>query len=148
MADITLAGSVTRTALGMGDLNINDYSAYFLGSALELGEDRWERSSTGGAHMLGEVTTARTKKNITRVVPIEVLGTSHANLEANITALKQAFNQDSYQLTLTYNGTTHTYAAEAADVSYPGWITGRITGRVVLVVFSVPCRPIPVAGGF
>lgn len=148
MADLTLAGSVTRSLLGLGDLNINDYTSYFLSAQMDFGEKRYQRNAQGSPYMRGEVTVNRTEKQRIRNIGVEVLGTSHANLESNLQALLDAFDQDSYNLTLTINGTTRTYVCEAADYSLPGWVSGRIVGRVVLVQFSVPTRPIPVAGSF
>jgi hypothetical protein len=149
VSDLTLAGSVTRTALAMGDLNLNDYTSYYLSAQLMGGEERWTRNIDGSAYMDGEVTTNRHRGNITERVGVEVIGSSQSVLDANIAALKQAFFQDSFQMTLTINSSTHTYQCEAADMdSQMVWSSGRQVGRVVLCLFSVPRRPIPLVGSY
>jgi hypothetical protein len=149
MSDLTLAGSVTRTPLALADLNLNDWVNYYLSEELMGGEERWVRNTQGSAYMEGEVTVNRHRGNITEKVGVEVLGTSQAVLDANIATLKDAFYQDSFQMTLTINGSTHTYQCEAADLDNTMvWNKARHVGRIVLCVFSVPRRPIPIAGGY
>jgi hypothetical protein len=149
MSDLTLAGSVTRAALALADLNLNDYVSYYLSSELMGGQERWVRNTDGSAYMDGEVTINRHRGNITERVGVEVMGSSQSVLDANILTLKQAFYQDSFQMTLTINSSTHTYQCEAADMDTSQiWVPGRQVGRIVLCVFDVPRRPIPIAGGY
>lgn len=149
MSDLTLAGSVTRTSLAMADLNLNDFVNYYLSSQLMGGEERWTRNIDSSAYMDGELTLNRHRGNVTERVGVEVLGTSQAVLDANIATLKQAFYQDSFQMTLTINSSTHTYQCEAADLDTTMvWNNGRQVSRIVLCVFSVPRRPIPLVGSY
>ena len=149
MSDLTLAGSVTRTSLALGDLNLNDYVSYYLSEQLMGGQERWVRNLDSSAYMDGELTINRHRGNITERVGVEVIGTSQSVLDANIAALKQAFYQDSFQLTLTINSSTHTYQCECADMdTQMVWNKGRQVGRVVLCVFDVPRRPIPLVGSY
>jgi hypothetical protein len=149
MSDITLAGSVTRTALALADLNLNDYVAYYLSAQLMGGQERWTRNLDSSPYMDGDLTINRRRGNITERVGVEVIGSSQSVLDANIAALKTAMYQDSFQMTLTLNGSTHTYQCEAADMDTSMvWNNGRMTGRAVLCIFDVPRRPIPVAGGY
>lgn len=149
MTDITLAGSVTRTSLALADLNINDYASYYLSQQLMGGEERWTRNLDSSAYMDGDLTLNRRRGNITERVGVEVLGSSQSVLDANVVVLKAAFYQDNFQMTLTMNSSTHTYQCEAADMDTAMvWNNGRQAGRTLLCVFSVPRRPIPLAGGY
>lgn len=147
MTDITLAGLVTRTALSLSDLDINDHVNFILGVPMLGGQGRWTRNSQGGSYMDGEVTVNRRRPNIVENITVEVRGSDWTGVETNIAVLMAAFLQDSFQLKLTLNGTNHYYQCEAADWSYD-LSTGRVASNMPKFTFEVPRRPIPVAGSF
>ena len=147
MSDIVLAASVSRGLLALPDLDINDHVNFYIAAQFWGAEETWERNVAGSPYVDGTVTVNRSRRNITQPVAVECLGSTQAALEANIAALKQAFYQDTFTLTVTTNSQAHAYACECAD-STIGWTTGRIAGGIVQVVFQVPVKPIPLTGAF
>lgn len=153
MADLNLSVVLTRDWLGLGPLNINDHVSYavaqqFLGSTVS-----WNRNQLTSPYMDGSFTASRQRQSVTEQIAVEVFGRSTANgamspttLQANLAALIAAFNQDSFSLTLTLDGTTYSYEAEAADYQV-SWVGPRFMARQVQVVFSLPRQPVPLAGG-
>lgn len=147
MPDITLAALITRTSLGLGDLDINDHLNYACGVPLLGGEKRYRRNQATSAYQRGAVEISATLDDVIETVTVEVMGTSQSNLMANVTTLRDAFAQGSYQLKLTINGVQHTWACKRADEQYE-ISTGRLAARQLKWVFSVPRLPDAVAGAF
>ena len=147
MSDITLVGLITRTALSLADLDLNDHVNFILGVPFLGGQGRYTRNSQGGTYMDGEVTVNRRLPNIVENIVVEVRGGTWGEVETNVATLVAAFKQDSYQLKLTVNGTQHNYQCEAADWSYD-LSTGRVASNMPKFIFEVPRRPIPLVGSF
>jgi len=147
MTDITLVAKVTRTALGLADLDINDHLNYSCGIPMLGGEKRWKRNSISSAYQRGEVENSATLGDVIETVTVEVKGSSYANMMANVATLREAFGQGQYQLKLTIDGTQHTWACKRADEQYD-IVSGRIASRQVKWTFSVPRLPDAVAGAF
>lgn len=147
MTDITLLGYVTRTALSLPDLDINDHVNFVLGVPLLGGAGKYDRNMVGSAYMDGTVTVNRKMPNITETITVEVRGGTWAEVMANVLTVKQAFTQGDYQLHITINGNYHAWQCEAADWSYD-LQQGRIASLMPKFTFEVPRRPIPVAGQF
>lgn len=144
MADITLAASVSRPNLGLGDLSINDYLNYRVVSLMG-GQVVWTRNAVVSAYMDGDVTVNRRRANIDEPVVIDVLGATQAAMQANVDALVQAFCQDSFIMTLTVGGQTHGYYCESADYQML-WEGPKFIAQQIQIHFNVPRRPVPQLG--
>lgn len=156
MPDFTLSALVTRTQLGLSDLQINDNLNYRISGADQFmqGTVIWERDSTKSPYVEGEFTTNRRRSNVQERLGVEVFkgdsagisGQGKFALEANIQQLIQAFTQDAFVINATANsGTTWQqewhWACEAAD--YAVTITGpRLASQQALVVFTVIRNPV------
>lgn len=143
--DLTLSVSVTRTALALADLQINDHLDYYIGPQFFGGSQAWQRNQVGSPFIDGQVTTYRTKQMVTEQVQIECLGGDAVELEANITAVYDAFMQDSFNVSIVYNGVTLTYQCESADVTKL-WTGPRLIANQGQLNFSVPRQPNPIVG--
>lgn len=146
MPDITLAASVTRTQLGLGDLNINDHVSFYLATQLLGAQVQWNRQQVTSPFTDGAVTTQRFRQQVTEQVGVEVLAATAAEMQTNLAELLAAFCQDSYTLTLVVDGTTYAYRCEAADYQV-AWTGPRFAARQGQVLFNVPRQPEPVSGG-
>jgi hypothetical protein len=147
MADLTVVANISRSLLALGDLNLNDYVNFTLATPILGGEEAWKRNSQGSAYMDGEVEVNASRGNITETIGVWVTGSTHANMMANVTTLKQAFNQATYELYLSINGTVHEWRCYRANSSYE-FSTGLIASRKVKWTFQVPRNPVPITGGF
>jgi hypothetical protein len=137
--------TVTRTALGLSVLNINDFTSYYCATDFLGGQVTWNRNQIGSPYVDGQVTTHRTRGNVVEKVGVEILAGSTADLKAKTDAIISAFIQDYFVLTATIDGQQWSYACEAAD--YQQAFTGpRMFARQGQVLFDVPRRPVPLVG--
>lgn len=147
MPDFTLAASITRTSLALGDLNLNDHINYAVSVPVLGGEGRWTRNLDSSAYMDGELEVNARLTNITETIGLEVYGADWAGVMANFGAALTAFKQARYNLTMTINGHTHTWRCQRADWAYE-INSGRVAANQIKVAFSVPRSPLAVAGEF
>jgi hypothetical protein len=149
MPDLGLAVTVSRTALGLADLDINDHVAYRCAAQLLGGQVTWRRNQVTSPWVDGAVTVSRAREMVTEQLGVEVFGADATELEAHVTTLIQAFQQSSFTLTVTVESLAHGYACEAADINYAQFWNGpRLVARQAQLVFSVPRQPVPTAGVF
>jgi hypothetical protein len=149
MPDLGLAVTVSRSALALTDLDINDHVAYRCAAQLLGGQVSWRRNQVSSPWIDGAVTVSRAREMVTEQLGVEVFGATATELETNVAALVQAFGQSSFTLTVTVEGLAHGYACEAADINYAQFWNGpRLVARQAQLVFSVPRQPVPTAGAF
>jgi len=96
-----LSITLSRTLLGLPDLEINDHENYYVS---ELGDQSvtWRRQQASSPWVDGTVTTQRTKENVTRSISVEVLGSLWPYTIENAKALIDAVSQDSFILTIHF----------------------------------------------
>lgn len=146
--DFTLSVLLTRSLLGLSDLEVNDHDAYYVaaGSGDQLSPVvQWEKDQATSRYVEGAVTVSRVRKQFNLNLTVEVMGDTQSDITANIAALLQAATQDHYTLKITVNSVPTYYAAEAADYGAPR--TGpRINARQVQIALQVPVQPVPSLG--
>lgn len=145
MVDLALSVTVTRTALALPDLQINDHIDYYIGTSFFGGTMSWTRNQVGSPFIDGMVTAYRNKQMVTEPVQVECLGDDAVELAANIATLYKAFMQDDFNVSIAFNGVTYTYQCEAADVTML-WTGPRLIANQGQVNFSVPRQPNPLVG--
>jgi len=149
MADLGIIARVSRTLLGLSDLDINDHSNYVLAGPQPVqGAVQWDRQQISAPWVDGDITISRRRTNSTESISIYAAGSDQANLDANIGTLKDAFFQDRFVLQIIVGGSNHAWDCEAADLTQVLYDTSHVVARYVTVTFSVPRMPIPLAGGF
>ena len=141
---LTVAATVTRTDLGLSTLNINDHVNYALGSQILGGTVSWERNQVNSPWVDGDITVSRRRPNVQESVQINVYGDNQTEMLANIKEITEAFSQNSYQMTVTLNGQVYRYQCESADYSVEWGV--KMHSSQCMVMFSVPRRPIALAG--
>lgn len=147
MPDLGLSVVVSRDLLGLAGLEINDHLAYYVGPQLLGGQVAWNRQQVTSPFIDGQVTTWRTRQNVTEQLGVEVLGDTPGELNANLAVLLAAFIQDSFHLAVAIGAQSFEYACEAADYQV-GWTGPRWVACQLQVVFAMPRQPVPVAGAF
>jgi hypothetical protein len=96
----------------------------------------------------GDITVARRRGNSTESISVYVAGSNMATLDANMATLKDAFFQDRFTLQIIVGGANHAWDCESADLSQVVFDTPHAVARYVTMTFSVPRKPIPLAGAF
>ena len=137
---------VSRTLLGLPALQINDHLNYKVAPQFLGGNVQWNRTKVTSPFLDGEVTTQRTRQNVSEQIAVEIFAGSAAELQANTAALLAAFSQDSFVLTVTIAGTVYAYQCEAADAQ-TAWTGPRMMAHQGQVVFGVPRQPLALTGG-
>lgn len=147
MADINLSATVSRDLLGLWPLQIGSGGRYYLGPSFLGGNVQWNRQKASSPFVDGEVTTQRSRQNVTEAISVEIRAETHEQLQAYTAELLVAFLQDQYTLTVTVDGGSYAYRCEAADYQVATWTTPRLYAKQGQVVFSVPRRPVALIGG-
>lgn len=147
MTDVAMSVTITRSSLGLLDLDINDHLNYIVAGPEFLGgQMSWERNQVSSPFVDGDFTVNRRRQNVTENVVIEIMAGSGLELQVNTRVLTQAFSQDEFYMKVEINRATSIYLCEAADyrliTSGPRYVAHQIQS-----VFSVPRRPIPTSEG-
>jgi predicted amino acid-binding ACT domain protein len=149
VSDLGVVARVSRTLLSLGDLDINDHSSYVLAGPQPVqGAVQWERKQISAPWVDGDITVARRRGNSTESISVYVAGSNMATLDANMATLKDAFFQDRFTLQIIVGGANHAWDCESADLSQVVFDTPHAVARYVTMTFSVPRKPIPLAGAF
>jgi hypothetical protein len=149
VADLSVVAKVSRTLQGSPDLNINDHANYVIaGPSIFQGQVNWQRQQSGAPWVDGEVTWERHRSNSTEPLTIYVKGSSMLDLETKIGDLHAAFFQDRYTLQITVNDVQHSWDCECADVTSVQYDTVHAHAMYVAVTYSIPRKPVPLAGTF
>lgn len=149
MADFVFDVVITRTLLGLANLDLNDHVNFYVAKDNMFGAAvQYNRNQITSPYMDGAVTVNRQKQAVQDQLTIEILPTANlALLATNIQSLIAAFTQDSYTLAVTMGSQTNTYNCEAADytVSYE---QSRFNARRASVTFQFIRQPNPASGVF
>jgi cellobiose phosphorylase len=148
VADIVLSATVSRTLLGLPDLEIGHGDRYYLSPQFLGANLQWTRQQAASPFMDGQVTTQRTRQNVTETVGVEIKADTAADLQAYTAELIQAFVQDSFVLTVTADGATFAYRCEAADYQVASWSTPRMVSKQGQVLFQMQRQPVALVGGY
>jgi hypothetical protein len=144
MATLTLSVKLTRTLLGLDDLELNDHGAYYIS---ELGDYaiQWDRKTISTPWTDGDITVQRSRRSVERRVVIEVLGTTTTQMKQRARTLIDALSQDSYNMTVNMDGDSSTYRCEAADYTI-SWDKERAHSSRTLVSAVIRQSPAMVSG--
>lgn len=145
MPDLTLSVLVSRTILGLSDLQINDHTNYFIAPGSFGGAVTWNRTQVQSPYIDGAVTVNRTRNMVNDAINVEVRGNDTAGVHTNLQALLNAFIQDNYTITVSVNGSSRQYACEAADY-HAEWTGPRWVANQIQVALTVPRFPVPISG--
>lgn len=148
MSDITASILVTRTELGLPDLDLNDGENYVFGRQIEVGAMAWRKEAVTSPFVDGRVPVHEVKDSVESRVLIYCKGSDYATLQSNIAALITAFTEQySYELSITAQGIETRWTCERADYK-TGYMTETLLARHVPVQFSFHRKPTPTVGVF
>lgn len=148
MPDLDLAVAVTRTQLGLSELNICDHLNYYIAATQFLGGTMsWTKNQITSPYTDGAFTVNRTRGQVTEPVTVEVLGETDTDLQTNLATLINAFSQDSFVLLIGIGAANYQYQCEAADVQLARWTVSGMLFKQQQVVFQVPRQPVAILGG-
>lgn len=145
MADLTVTAVVTRSSLGLPNLNINDHSKYVLTTTMLGGSVAWQRNAISSPYVDGDITVTRRRPTVVEPMEIYVYGTNGANLMWNTAEVINAFCQDAFSLTVTINGATRQYSCESSDYSIE-YNNAKFASKMCTVRLQVPRKPLPLVG--
>lgn len=148
MPDIALSVQLSRDALGLNPLEIAFGARYYLAPQFLGGAVQWNRQKISSPFVDGEITTQRSRQNVTENVGVEIRATNASDLQAYTVELIAAFLQDSYTMTVVADGATFIYQCETADYQAASWSTPRMVAFQGQLVFQVPRQPVALAGGY
>lgn len=148
--DLSVAASVTRTSLGLGDLSLSQAGVYEVVSA-GPGTKTPILNEVSGRYVSGSAVVNVTWGRGTLPLVVRVYGSTHAQLAARTAALVAAFSQKAYQVTLTLGGQTSTWKCHAATIAPAAGDTLNkfelMNGAPMQTYnLSIPRQPTPVAG--
>lgn len=147
MVDLSLNAKVTRTELGLGDLNINGSPYRIVGSTIFGGTQGWDRHTVSSPFVDGDVVVRQRRTNVTEQLGIYVSGTDTANMFTNIRDLIWAFTQIRYTLQINIGNSVNQWDCMTADYSVLV-DTPHMVAKYGVVTFNIPRRPGALAGGY
>lgn len=147
MTDLTLNAKVSRTQLGLGDLNLNDHVTYAVsGNSLWRASRRWSRVQPESIDMHGSVTTHRKLEMASDPFSVYVHGASLSALDTALGVLLDAFSQQRYVLQQQVDGADHQWSCQEADVDEVVSTNAHLASRMLEVKFTILHYPIPLVG--
>lgn len=148
MTDLPITARVTRPALGLGDLDINDHTSYVIaGPSAMSGTVMWDRKQVNAPWVDGDITVARRRQNVMENLSIYVKGSSQADMDTKIATLIAAFTQDRYGLQIIIGSANHAWDCEAADYTV-SLDTVHFHALYAQVTFAIPRKPVALSGAF
>lgn len=148
MVDIFLSVQITRTNLGLANLEINDHTNFAVAPGTFGAAKDYNRTQVESVYVDGKVTTHRKLDIVTEPVVVEVYGADTPSVYANLETLVAAMSQDTYQIQITIGAYTQTWNCEAADVRSVTFDGPRLVASQLQVVFDVIRQPVPVTGAY
>lgn len=141
----TVQFSVTRTTLGLGDLNINNRTQFIVASEILSSQVTYRRQQVRSPYVEGAITVNRVRDQVQDRIAIDVIGNTHAILQTNLTELHNAFAQDRFALTVQLDTAAYVYLCEAADYKMD-FSVPRMHAIYTQVQFSFLRSPTPIGG--
>lgn len=141
----TVGVSVSRTLLGLGNLNLMDHINYITSGAFLGAGVTYRRSQVKSPYVEGAITTNRVRDAVQDQISIDVLADTFTQFQANIQTVQDAFAQDEFLLTLTLNGIPWTWLCEASDYKFD-WTIPRIHAMYGQIQYTLIRQPVSVVG--
>ena len=115
MGGIALSATVTRSALGLLVLNINDHKDYIISTTMLGGSVTWQKQQVSSPYVDGDITITRRRPTIVEPIEIYVYGNNGTDLTNNVAKLIEAFTQDEFLMSIKINNSDRQYKCECSD---------------------------------
>ena len=145
MGDIALSATVTRSALGLSVLNINDHKDYIISTTMLGGSVTWQKQQVSSPYVDGDITITRRRPTIVEPIEIYVYGNNGTDLTNNVAKLIEAFTQDEFLMSIKINNSDRQYKCECSDYTIE-YANTKYATNMTLVKFSTPRSPIATVG--
>lgn len=151
MPEFTCDASVTRLTVPGGPLAALDLEAAGSYEVVSAGPGAmaWRRTYVESPYVDGAFLVAAAKGVSTAPLVIRVRGSSRTDLNNKVNALLRAFEQFTYQLTITIDGQAQTWDCMPADYAAQGtgeWDGDRMRDLHQDYAFQIPRQPNALAG--
>lgn len=146
MADVDLSIVVSRTLLGLGDLQIGYGDTYFVAPGSFGATVVWDRDDVGAPWTDGAVTVNRKRGMVAENLIVEVKGSTLAEVQLATDELIDAMIQDRYTLTIDADDAHYVYDCRSADYAI-AWKPERLNSAQGQVTFSMPRSPVLLSSG-
>lgn len=146
---ISVTGYVTRDMLGLSTLSLSVPGQREIVS-LTTGGVTWRRTTAQGKYQRGRALLQAQQDTVTDVLVLRLYATSATALENDLTLLRRAFSQFTYDVATVIDGVTRIVTCEPADMAIIGDDTRQKTLAYHVmreVQFSIPRDPQLVSGG-
>lgn len=149
----TLVGVVSRPVGMGGDLTISGGSRDNPGSdvvSFGPGDLTWRLNEQKSPFISGSMLVSAVKDTKTVLLGVRTWGSTVPDLMNRLAVLCRAFEQFSYTLTMTIDGSVLSYLCQPAN--YSSGNNGELDKyelgqKTQLTTFSIPTNPIPILGG-
>jgi hypothetical protein len=141
----TFSASVTRSDLGLLDLDINDLVNYRVSSEIMGSMVTFDRKIVSSPYVNGDVTVHRRRGNVNEKFSVLVYGDEQNDLQINVSELINAFTQNSFNLSFGLDSTIWSYKCEASDYQLE-WNNAYFASGQLRVTFNLNRNPIPLVG--
>lgn len=150
---IDLTASVTRTELGMPDLDLRSDVANFelLRDGWGPGSITWDRKKVTSPFVHGDFMVSARKEQMEAPLGFRVVGADRNTTLTRCGVLMDAFSQSDYLVTFEIEGVTFSWSCQPADMVFgdSGYLQPfHLRAFKQEVHLSVPRYPIPVVGPF
>lgn len=136
MSDLTISLHVTRSELGLGNLDLNDQTNYrAAGNELNPGAVQWRREVVNSPFVHGGVVMDAVRDTTQGTLSLYAYGTTIPQLKSNVDTAVEAFSQDEYKVVFTHEGATWTWLCTQADYE-TGFTTFHLGARMTPIRFS------------
>lgn len=143
-----VTATVTRTELGLSDLDLAGAAYSIRADSLLPGAIGWRREYARSPYVDGAIEIGAVKDIAGGSIVVDVAASTHTGLRTAIDTLLDAFTeQRSYTLTVTWDSASWAWTCRRADYSVAFDAEFEI-GRVAAVTLSFPRSPTPAAGPF
>lgn len=147
---LNVTASVTRAELSLSPLSLEVPNVYsIIRESLGPGSTGWRRQTATSAYVHGEVLVGAVKSITMASLGVRVYGNSMSVMVSRLNDLIRAFEQFTYDLTVTIDGSTFTWRCQPADYSVGdngNFQDHHLRAQQQEVHFSIPRHPTPVAG--
>ena len=150
MPDLSVSASVTRAEMSLAPLSIEVANQYrIMRSTLGPGAVSWRKQTATSPYVHGAILVGAVKDIGLATLGVRVMAPSDSTLWARVDTLVRAFEQFTYDLSVTIDGSTFTWRCQPADYSVGDsgvFQEFHLMSHQQEVRFTIPRHPTPVAG--
>lgn len=147
ICDLDLGLLITRTELGLADLDLNDGTVYVMAlDGIRPRGESWRREFARSPNVPGQRVVHAVLEADPLQVDVICKGDTWFDAHQNYETAVDAFRQTTFNVTETVDGVTHLWQCTEADV-VPVWRAIWQAVPAIAVAFEAPRQPVDVDSG-